>query len=118
LLGSTAATGIVLELATNCVERVANGDVRLFVGVVQPAVPIDDELAPGKREGDANIEELTLVLPLVPAFDRDVAGNDPRKKLLEFGDPRANAFFQRRRRAHMEEGDLKRRLHPRVLAFE
>jgi hypothetical protein len=92
--------------------------VRVFVGVVQPAVPIDDKLAPRKCERDVNIEELTLVLPPVPAFDRDVAGNDPLKKLLELRNARANAFFQRRRRAHMAEGDLKRCLHPRVLAFE
>jgi hypothetical protein len=58
------AADVILDLARGSVEGVANGNVDVLVRVVLLRLAAHDELAAGKREIEADVEELSL--PMTP----------------------------------------------------
>jgi hypothetical protein len=102
---------MVFELTARGVEGVADRDMRILMRMVRARVPADDDLASGNGEIDPNLEQLALLMPLVPAFDDDPAGGDTIEELIELFRPLAYPRFECGRGRHMPEGNLERQLH-------
>ena len=70
LHGAAAMAGVIFEPATQRVESIAHGDMRILMRVVHAAVAADDNLAPGNHEINADLEQIALtvawVLTLAP----------------------------------------------------
>jgi hypothetical protein len=70
-----APPGVVLETPARGIERVADGYVNVFVGVVQGRFPPDDDLAPGQGEIDPYVVQVPL-MAVVTGFHNDPAPHD------------------------------------------
>jgi hypothetical protein len=102
---------MVFELTARGVEGVAHRDMRILMRMVCAGVPSHDDLASGDGEVDANLEQLALLMPLVPAFDDDPAGGDTIEELIELFGPLADARLDGGRGVHVAEGNLEWQLH-------
>jgi hypothetical protein len=109
--GAAALASVVFEPAAGGIECIANRDMRILMRVVRTAVAADRYLGPGDGEIDADREQLTLSMPLVLAFDDDMARRDPTEKLVELVRPLAYSRLERGGRIHVAKGDLERQLH-------
>jgi len=99
-------TRVVFHLPSCCVERIAQGDVGVFVLVV-----IRDEFGARNADVDVHAEILALLFVFMGPFDGDVAAHDMRVmglKLLRF---LAYVHFHGIGMGHVSECDLKRCLH-------
>jgi hypothetical protein len=111
LYRAAALPGVIFEPATQCVEGVANGDMRIFMRVVCAVIAADDDLAAGDREINANFEHIALVVARVLTLHRDVASGDAIEEMLKLLGTLADPYLQRWRWVHASKGDLKRHLH-------
>jgi hypothetical protein len=109
LLGAVAS--VIFEPAAGGVERIADRDMRILMRVVRTAVAADDYLGPRDGEIDADREQLVLPMPLVRAFDDDMARRDPIEKLVELFRPLAYSRLERGGWIHVAKGDLECQLH-------
>lgn len=77
------AIDVVLEPASNGVERVANCDVRIFVRMLVVRAPTDHDLTTGEPNVDGNVEQVALAMMLVGRSQRDPATDDLVEVALE-----------------------------------
>jgi hypothetical protein len=108
---------VIFEQAAGGIERVADGDMGIFMRMMGRRIATDDNLSAGNRKIDANPKQIALLAPRVLAFDDDPASCDPVIKAFEFlgavAYPRRNGL----RAVHMAKSDLKWDLH-RILLVQ
>lgn len=78
--------------------------MRILMRMVRAGVPSDDDLPAGDCEVNPNLEQLALLMPLVPAFDDDPAGGDAIEELIELFRPLPDARLKCGRGVHVAEG--------------
>jgi hypothetical protein len=87
----------------------------IFVRMVGGRISADDDLAAWNAKVNADLEQVALLPAWVPAFDNDMAGDDPVEELLELFDAAANAVRKRFGAIQVTKCDLKRDLHSTLL---
>jgi hypothetical protein len=82
-----AVADMVFDLTTDRVKRVTNRDMGVLMRVVCTGVVPDNDLGTGDIQVDTNLEQVSMMVPRVPAFDDDVARGDPVGELPKFHGP-------------------------------
>jgi hypothetical protein len=103
--------GVIFELTTQGVERIADRDVGIFMRVVLGRVAANDEFAPRQSAIDTDMEKVALVMVMMRRIDDYVTGGDPIKHPFEPLSPLADAGFEGCRWLHVTKGDLHRVEH-------
>jgi hypothetical protein len=67
---------IVFQLSADSAEGIANGDMRIFVGVMLFRVPVHNELFAGDFETDHDFKEPSLPRVMVRECERNVTAGD------------------------------------------
>lgn len=96
----------LFELARGGVEGIAQGDVRILMGVLVVLVAGHGDLAAGQGDVDVHAEQAALMLVLVRRLDDDAAADDLLTVTVEFRGEFVDAGLQGRRGIHVTEGDL------------
>ena len=108
---------IIFEQAPAGIECVAHGDIGILVRMVRRRVAPDHDLAAGDAEVDANVKQITLLTPRMPAFEDNATGCNPIEKAFELLGAAADACGDRLRAVHVAKRDLKKRnLHRFLLS--
>jgi hypothetical protein len=92
---AAALAGMVFEQAPRGVERVADRDMYVLMGMVRLGVAADDNLSARHLQLDAHAEQIALLLPRMPAFDDHPARNDSVEEALQLLDARADSRLDR-----------------------
>ena len=79
------APDMVFEQPARRIERIANGDIDVLVGMVLRPGMTDEDVLPRHADVDAYIVELALVVMSVGRLDDDLATDDPVMEVLELG---------------------------------
>jgi len=90
---------VVLELAPCGLERVAQRNVGVLMGLIHRACAPDVDLAARHRDRDPHIVEPALLLVALGRFDEHVAVDDLRAELLEPGGELAHPVFEKASRS-------------------
>jgi hypothetical protein len=108
---SPLAADVIFDLARGSVEGVANGNVDVLVRVVLSRLAAHDELAAGKREIEADVEEVSLPMTSVRRLDHHPATRDVIGEAVELGGLLAHSSLDCVGRLHSSECDLNWELH-------
>jgi len=101
---------MILELPLRLIERVADRDVEVQLNFPIGGLATDDDLSAGRRHPDAD-PKLSRHVAVMMRFDDDSTRGDAALKSLERDRSLPNASFERARRIHASESDLKRNVH-------
>ncbi len=85
---------VVFKLAPGGTKGVAQGHIRVLVGVGAGVRPSDRNLIAGNRDGDAKAEQASLMTVLRGRLDHNMTAHDLRTELLEPGGQLANSGFE------------------------
>jgi hypothetical protein len=114
---AASAANVILEQPASCVERVADRDMDILMGMVRLGVTPDHDLAPGNFEINPHPEQITLLTAGVLAFDDNATRYDPVKEAFERLGARTYSRRDGIRRVHMAESNLKWQLHRILLSL-
>ena len=89
-------TDVVLKLAAYAVERITQGDVRIFMRVIGIGRTRDDDFLARDRNVDAKLIQITLVMVFVRRLENHPATDDFVVEFFELVHPLANCGFQGR----------------------
>src|SRR6185312_15033953 len=101
----------VLQLPSCGVERVAYGDVQVFVRVVLAGIAVHHDVSPGHRDIDVDLIQLALSVMPMSRFDDYPARFDAVGNFLEFLHAMAYLRLDRRGRIHVAKSDLQIEWH-------
>lgn len=79
---------VILEPALGGLERVAQGDPKIGVGLM-----IDDDLGSGESDVESHVVGTAVLMMVARSLDRDDAVNQSRMKLLEPSGSLMNGFL-------------------------
>jgi len=102
---------VIFEQSASCIEGIANCDIGIVMRMTGCRIAADDDLAARNDQVDPHLEQVALQMARVPAFDDDMAGDDPVAEAYEVlgasADPGREGFGG----VHVTKRDLKRQLH-------
>ena len=96
----------VFQLTAGSIEGIANGDINIFVSMIQPAVAADHYLAARYRDVDPDLIETSMMVVLAYRLHYDPARHNMIMKAIEFPCFFANPGLNSRRWFHILKGDL------------
>ncbi len=102
---------VVLEAASNGIERVTNGNIEVFVGMVRGGIASHGDLAPGHLDVDRDLVKPAPSMPAIGRFNDDAATHDAAEEPLELVCSFAHAGAHEVGRIDVAEGNLNRKLH-------
>lgn len=110
---SSLAAYIILQLATNCIECVANSDIGVFVRLMLRRVAVCHQFVVRNPQVDTHMKWVAFVCMTMTLLDDYPATHDPIVEPFEFIDARPYIGLYRRGRFHVAKGDLYGYLHRR-----
>lgn len=108
---SLLALYIILQLATHCIESVANGDIGIFVRLKVRSVAARNQFVVRNPQVDTHMKRVAFVCTAMALLDCYPATYDPIAKPFEFAHTRPYVGLDRRGRFHVAKDDLYGHLH-------
>jgi hypothetical protein len=97
---------VVLKLPDRGIKGVANGDINIFMGMVERSSVPYMHVLPWHGDVDPDMVELTLVVMPMRRLDRHRTTLNPIENALELDGLLADPSFDGLRRIHIPEVDL------------
>lgn len=111
---AAAEADLVLYPAFHSFECIANGDIDIFMGMMQIPFPACDEFRPGQLHIDSHMVEITLPMVFMRRFHDYTATYDIAGKMLQLFRVPADTRLDGLRWRHVAKADLQRQLHEKT----